>query len=514
MNSNNKNLVLIGLLVVIVGLGGIWTYIKYNSASKSPVADLGLVTYVNAQGQDWSIPKGEYSFSVTSAKKYPKFVTGFINPLDVKVGDIQKMLVAVNSDSPLKRVWAEVETDNTVKMVEMKLESSAPVSKQNPEDQPYLIDSKGVLTLNPHQKQEGANLAKELVQTTEAADGVNQYRYEGEWTVADTHTKTYHTRFVAEDSKGNLDSLTLAWSDPVCSFSPYGLLQNDCSVSAGIEGFESQYATQADLNGHNITLGPNTKFVFNGGSGNGIIIGSGGFNKGTTTLITSGATLEQGYLCIEDSDADGFPGNVTRYKDTSATCDNIIAGEQINARRVRDLINPDMLDCYDGNANAKPGQTTWFTTDRGDGSFDYDCNSSQQKNYDYSGTITYIPNASIPNYCTPSQYYSSCNIINPPYTAYGYLLKFYKNGVFTGSYSNVGVPALASTTNDGSGGIAYLPSGASTLACGAATTSFVPRTGDGYGVLNTPGYSCSEVCAGLTSGTVSGAPSSLTQSCK
>lgn len=31
-------------------------------------------------------------------------------------------------------------------------------------------------------------------------------------------------------------------------------------------------------------------------------------------------------------------------------------------------------DCYDGNAKAHPGQTSFFTTDRGDGSFDYDCN--------------------------------------------------------------------------------------------------------------------------------------------
>lgn len=31
-------------------------------------------------------------------------------------------------------------------------------------------------------------------------------------------------------------------------------------------------------------------------------------------------------------------------------------------------------DCYDQNDLAKPGQSGWFTTDRGDGSFDYNCN--------------------------------------------------------------------------------------------------------------------------------------------
>jgi hypothetical protein len=33
----------------------------------------------------------------------------------------------------------------------------------------------------------------------------------------------------------------------------------------------------------------------------------------------------------------------------------------------------DNTDCYDNNGNAHPGQSGWFTVDRGDGSFDYDC---------------------------------------------------------------------------------------------------------------------------------------------
>ncbi len=33
-------------------------------------------------------------------------------------------------------------------------------------------------------------------------------------------------------------------------------------------------------------------------------------------------------------------------------------------------------DCYDGNILAHPGQTNYYTTNRGDGSFDYDCNGT------------------------------------------------------------------------------------------------------------------------------------------
>jgi hypothetical protein len=38
-------------------------------------------------------------------------------------------------------------------------------------------------------------------------------------------------------------------------------------------------------------------------------------------------------------------------------------------------------DCYDSNASVHPGQTTYFSVHRGDGSFDYNCDSSASKRY-------------------------------------------------------------------------------------------------------------------------------------
>lgn len=38
------------------------------------------------------------------------------------------------------------------------------------------------------------------------------------------------------------------------------------------------------------------------------------------------------------------------------------------------------LDCYDNNASAYPGSTYYGSTNRGDGSFDYNCDGSQTKN--------------------------------------------------------------------------------------------------------------------------------------
>lgn len=63
--------------------------------------------------------------------------------------------------------------------------------------------------------------------------------------------------------------------------------------------------------------------------------------------------------CYQDGDADrfGVPGGFTE------TCSS-----QCPAGRA-----PTAGDCYDSNPSASPNQTSWFSTQRGDGSFDYDC---------------------------------------------------------------------------------------------------------------------------------------------
>jgi hypothetical protein len=38
-------------------------------------------------------------------------------------------------------------------------------------------------------------------------------------------------------------------------------------------------------------------------------------------------------------------------------------------------------DCYDNNSNAWPGQTSYFPVDRGDGSYDYNCDGSNERQY-------------------------------------------------------------------------------------------------------------------------------------
>ena len=48
----------------------------------------------------------------------------------------------------------------------------------------------------------------------------------------------------------------------------------------------------------------------------------------------------------------------------------------------------DSSDCYDNNADARPNQTSYFTSNRGDGNYDYDCNGSQDKKWTSTGSCS------------------------------------------------------------------------------------------------------------------------------
>jgi len=77
--------------------------------------------------------------------------------------------------------------------------------------------------------------------------------------------------------------------------------------------------------------------------------------------------------CWQDVDGDGYGGPTPHASCVSAGCPG---GHVTNNS-----------DCYDANANARPGQTGCFTTHRGDGSFDYDCSGGPTK---CSGVSTYV----------------------------------------------------------------------------------------------------------------------------
>lgn len=145
-----------------------------------------------------------------------------------------------------------------------------------------------------------------------------------------------------------------------------------------------------------------------------VATGSLTITNGNVVIISGGQVKSGTPLWVVDSDGDGYPDSTTQYAQTSAPtngirrnaassetdCDSGTYSEtntccteytwyqdsdgdgygnpsvsQVNCNQPAGYVL-DNTDCYDSNANAKPGQTTCYTTNRGDGSFDYDCNGS------------------------------------------------------------------------------------------------------------------------------------------
>ncbi|MBS1149778.1 MAG: hypothetical protein H6Q89_1476, partial [Myxococcaceae bacterium] len=139
---------------------------------------------------------------------------------------------------------------------------------------------------------------------------------------------------------------------------------------------------------------------------------SGGFTWITTSLgadcSTGNAALFQNVNnVVADDDRDGFPlsdfqssycagatstvGGRTYYVASAAANDYWLQkNDCINYQTQAGGHCLAPFDCYDLNSAANPVQTTYFTTSRGDGSFDYNCSGAATSN---SGVATYCVSA-------------------------------------------------------------------------------------------------------------------------
>ncbi|MCK4588473.1 hypothetical protein KAT60_01520 [Candidatus Woesebacteria bacterium] len=184
----------------------------------------------------------------------------------------------------------------------------------------------------------------------------------------------------------------------------------DCTFRTGVDGVDTGTGS---TNTATLTAQSGILIVY---SGDTLTFGSMILTGGSVTVQ---GTLKPGTpLWIVDADADGYPATTTQYAQTSAPtngrrrnlmtsltidcddsiysatneCCNMITwyqdsdgdtyGNPSVSTEACDDAPPggyvsNNSDCYDSNANAKPGQTTCYTTNRGDGSFDYNCDSTQ-----------------------------------------------------------------------------------------------------------------------------------------
>ncbi len=101
---------------------------------------------------------------------------------------------------------------------------------------------------------------------------------------------------------------------------------------------------------------------------------------------SSGALFTTRNNVVPDDDRDGYPSSVTDASQCAGATSTVSGrtyyadgtggywmgrGDCIQSSGAN--CNSSFVDCYDLNSNARFGQTTYFVTHRGDGSFEYDC---------------------------------------------------------------------------------------------------------------------------------------------
>lgn len=294
----------------------------------------------SAVGKKFILPEGRQVYHISQAEEtWPKFVEAIIDPVDVHVGNTQKLSVVVDDDAEIVSVEAHIETDNDVVILPLEFvrqtESAASSIEETGEK----------------------NIFKEFLrrfQSTPKQRGMSLY--EGEWIVKDTHDSVYHTVFLAKDVAGRENSITLAWSD-ACGIPMGGnaTLSSNCSISTA-DGVDNGNLT---ING-GVTLTLNAPFAFN--SGKTITV------NGAIALGEDGA-LRKTNIWMVDFDNDTYPANATQYlQDTAPT----------NGKR-RNTLNSGGIDCNDNSASVYPGTVTTGSCS---------CNYSSSCDESASGTTT------------------------------------------------------------------------------------------------------------------------------
>ena len=339
MRKNKKIiLVLIFFLVFILFLG---SFIFQISKEKR-----GQISKFEKTKPLITIPKGREVYEIAQEENvYPRFLKAIVDPLDVKPGDIQKYEVILADRVDISKVVAYIERDSGTTTLELKKAFQGPLSEKDL-NQRYVVRNNILQINNPK------NTNRFVFAQTE---NLQKFIYQGEWVVTDTHSKTYRTKIVAINRKGEKNQITLTWTDP-CTPPPCGnwTVDGSCvfSITNGVEngnvtGFDAAYT---------VTL--NAPFIVNNGYS--ITI-----NNGGSFAIGTGGQIVFNEIYVRDADGDGY-GLSNDQRAGSA------AGYVARALKCA-------YDCYDANSLANPGQTNYFTVHRGDGSFDYNCSGAIEK---------------------------------------------------------------------------------------------------------------------------------------
>ena len=319
-----------------------------------------VFTETDKNGNWFALPEGRQIFQISSAANAgPKIIQADINPLDVKVGDTQKLSLVVRGSVNIASVIARIETDKEI--IELPLILEGPTPKTALLKPRYDIGANGQVVF----LDEGVNrniAAIPGVKYAEASEETQKFTYSGSWIVKDTHSAKYHTSFIAKDVDGVENSVLMAWSDPCSTFAGGNRALNTCSFS-DVDGADNGNLT---INtSQTVTLLNGATLVFNSGKTltvNGAI------------AIAAGAQISQSYLWMPNQDVDSYPASLS-----------LAAAATAPAGNSRAYTLTQTVDCYDLNDNAFPGSNFWSDRDRGDSSFDFNCDGSDTTSLDGDG---------------------------------------------------------------------------------------------------------------------------------
>ena len=345
----------------------------------------------------------EFMVSGGSATATIRFIEGSIKPLDVHVGNTQNFRIVVTSPNGIKRVVAEIETDNGIFEVELTREGLISILDTypnpytvNPQDNTLKILNQDQLVqarLSEHQRE----LAQTKTGQANAAAGQREV-WSGSWIVKDVHDRTYFTNFVAYDSAGNQEKLTMTWSD-LCSI-PLG---GNWTSSSTVSGCLIPQNTVDGVDNGNVTLVQNKPLNLSTGAtfvwtpGNSVI-----FSNGQLILAANKASqLKQGYLYVLDADNDWHSAPTALSAQTSTNSTTTPVGYQ----RRSILISTN--DCNDNNDQVVPSAVSYHTASFINSVnpsliYDWDCNGSVSVNplFDKACSATKIELYSIYRYRT------------------------------------------------------------------------------------------------------------------
>jgi hypothetical protein len=261
---------------------------------------------------------GVVNYSISSGgEDLPEFRRAIVDPLDVLPGHNQTFTVHVYSPYGVVNVTSLTELDNSTLYLDFEKTDE------------FVIDN-------------------ETIEIWSAS-----------WIVNDTHAIEYKTNVTAIDSQGNSNSITLTWTDScqsdIMDAGGHGAdrtISTDCatiaSATGGLDG-----GSLTIQSGRTMTISPGSTWAFNDGKS---ITPNG--NVGVDGQI------RKGYLFYTDIDGDNYSDDTELLFSTNPSPSQAV--------RAKDALGTN--DCCDVDADARPGQTTYYTTANDCANFDYNCN--------------------------------------------------------------------------------------------------------------------------------------------